>query len=134
VLAVSLLGSTTFAGCSSSSSPSSSTTVSKAQSGCGTKRPASIGPKGVFIGVNAFAEPGVTGPEVLNVVPNHTVELERWCVTVAFVNAPSKKHPASLNVQFLSKASEDDEQRAAAYLRETHLFSRVLILKNPQHY
>jgi hypothetical protein len=82
--------------------------------------------------VRAIAKPGVTGRQVLSVIPNDTVAL--WCVSVEFVDTQSKDHPVTVNVQFLSKASKNDEQRAAAYLRETHLFSGVTILKNPQHY
>jgi hypothetical protein len=131
-VAVAALLVATLAGCASSSPRSSTATVPKAQGGCGTTRPRNIGPKGVFIGVEAIAKSGVTGHQVLNVIPNDTVAL--WCVTVAFVTDISKKRPAGVTVQFLSKASRTDEQRAAAYLLATHLFSRVVIVKNPQHY
>lgn len=106
--------------------------VPRAEGGCGTVAPATIGPTGVYVGVTAAAKPGVTGKQVMASIPSDTVA--RWCSRVVFVDTLKKAGPVTIKVQFLSRASKGDVTRAAAYFRDTELFSRIVVVAHPEHY
>jgi hypothetical protein len=82
--------------------------------------------------VRAVAKSGVTGKQVEAVVPKYTVAL--WCASTVLVNDVLAKNPVYVDVQFLSSASKEDEQRAATYLRGTRLFSSVVLVESPRYY
>jgi hypothetical protein len=78
---------------------------------------------------------------VLDAVPHDTVSL--WCASRVFVwpalgqaggPDPNAEVPGEATVQFLSKASKADVERAVAYFRNTGLFATVTVVKDPQKY
>lgn len=102
-----------------------------ASEGCGTHSPKVVGPNGIFEGVSALARSGVTKQDILRSVPTNTVA--SWCAYSVSIGQSNVRR-MSVIVKFLAKATQVDEQRAAAYFRHTNLFSSVTIYKNRHYY
>lgn len=94
--------------------------------------PKHLGSQGVFVGIVAIAEPGISRQAVLGRVPNDTVSL--WCVWGVAVGTNSRDHRTRVIVKFLHAASGGDERRAAGYLASTGLFTSVRIAKVRHYY